>query len=165
MVARYNKESQRRTGHEHLASNAAGFLLPVHTGGISEDVCPVRAEIFSMEYFGSSMLRRARKPFVSSIGCTSARMKLSTRCGLRPWARQMRETEALDMPISLAMVRVDQWVASSSRNSSQFFLNTGSDIWAGLTGCSFCRQLIGKLSFTTNHLNPSPSPCWLSVRG
>ena len=38
-------------------------------------------------------------------------LKLSTRCGFRPLARQMRDTEAFEMPISRAMVRVDQCVA------------------------------------------------------
>src|ERR1035437_8570118 len=38
-------------------------------------------------------------------------LKLSTRCGFRPLARQMRDTEAFEMPISRAMVRVDHCVA------------------------------------------------------
>jgi hypothetical protein len=38
-------------------------------------------------------------------------LKLSTRCGFSPLARQMRETDAFDTPISRAMVRVDQCVA------------------------------------------------------
>src|ERR1035441_10278589 len=38
-------------------------------------------------------------------------LKLSTRCGFSPLARQMRDTDAFETPISRAMVRVDQCVA------------------------------------------------------
>src|SRR5262249_45509659 len=38
-------------------------------------------------------------------------LKVSTRCGLSPCVRQIRRTLASLMPVSLAMVRVDQWVA------------------------------------------------------
>ncbi len=38
-------------------------------------------------------------------------LKLSTRCGFKPLARQMRDTDALEMPISRAIVRVDHCVA------------------------------------------------------
>jgi hypothetical protein len=38
-------------------------------------------------------------------------LKLSTRCGLRPLARQMRPTVESDLPISRAIVLRDQCVA------------------------------------------------------
>src|SRR5712671_6693857 len=38
-------------------------------------------------------------------------LKLSTRCGFRPWWRQMRRTLASLIPAAAAMVRVLQWVA------------------------------------------------------
>src|SRR5437667_12814844 len=38
-------------------------------------------------------------------------LKLSTRCGFRPWLRQMRRTLASLIPAAAAMVRVLQWVA------------------------------------------------------
>jgi len=37
--------------------------------------------------------------------------QVSTRCGLRPKARQIRETDDCDWPISAAIVRVDQFVS------------------------------------------------------
>jgi hypothetical protein len=39
-------------------------------------------------------------------------LKVSTRCGFRPKARQIRETADWLIPVALAMERVDQWVAS-----------------------------------------------------
>jgi hypothetical protein len=38
-------------------------------------------------------------------------LKVLTRCGFSPWARQMRRTLASLMPAARAMVRVDQCVA------------------------------------------------------
>ena len=38
-------------------------------------------------------------------------LKVSTRCGFNPWARQMRRTLASLMPTAAAMVRVLQCVA------------------------------------------------------
>jgi hypothetical protein len=36
---------------------------------------------------------------------------VSTRCGLRPKARQFRDTDDCDRPVSAAIVRVDQCVS------------------------------------------------------
>ena len=36
---------------------------------------------------------------------------VSTRCGLRPKARQIRDTDDYDSPVSPAIVLVDQWLS------------------------------------------------------
>src|ERR1035441_4713773 len=50
-------------------------------------------------------------------------LKLSPRCGFSPLARQMRDTEAFEMPISRAIVRVDHCVALGGRLSVGFAIN------------------------------------------
>src|SRR5665647_318848 len=53
-----------------------------------------------------------------SMNCGSVEsLKLSSWCGLRPKARQMRLTALCDMPVCAASERVDQWVASRGASS------------------------------------------------
>ncbi len=54
-----------------------------------------------------------------STNCGSAEsLKVSCLCGLRPNARQIRETAVCDMPVAAAIDRVDQCVASTGLVSS-----------------------------------------------
>jgi hypothetical protein len=39
-------------------------------------------------------------------------LNVSSRCGWRPKARQIREMDVCDIPSAFAMDRIDQWVAS-----------------------------------------------------
>jgi hypothetical protein len=49
---------------------------------------------------------------------TGDSLKSSTKCGLRPNARQIRLTADWVIPVALAIERVDQWVASVGVSSS-----------------------------------------------
>lgn len=45
--------------------------------------------------------------------------QVSTRCGLSPNARQIREIAVCDMPVAVAIERVDQWVPCRGGVSSR----------------------------------------------
>ena len=61
------------------------------------------------------------------MNCGSAdNFHVSTRCGLRPNARQIRETADWLMPVAAAIDRVDQCVSSPGPRSSRVLVMTSS---------------------------------------